>query len=739
MATNVGDLVVKFGADFTEFVRAMDRAVGPRSALASVGKVAAGAAAAAGVAIAGFAGKGIADFQALDTGMREVFTLLPGITRDAMDDMQDEVLAFSNAFGKLPDEVVPALYQALSAGVPQDNVFTFMEVAAQTAIGGVATMEEAVDVLSSVVNAYGAENVSANEASDILFTTVRLGKTDMSQLASVISRVTPIANSLGVGFDDVGAAMAALTATGVPTAEAATQLRSLMAELADSGAGVGQMFTDLAGMTFPEFIAGGGTLEEALVMLSDQADEMGRRIGDSFGSIEAGMAATVLTSENGSVLFGNAMAEMQNASGATEAAFEQMDSGIGASWNRLKANFATLSAEVGEALAPMFKEGVDWVVQVGMPMLRDGVKDAFDRIQEFTTTLTAAWERYQTDTDGIFATVRAIVESAAGFLQTAFQLMQSAWETILKPTWDAIAPLAEAVFNAVGTIVSTVFESIEAVMRGLISFMHGDFETAWNSFNHAIVLINEGIRDALVALWNGVRDFLAGLFDGMVTAAGERWNEMSTAIQAVTEGLRTWLQDTWNGIKEWLGTLFGNIATNAGIRWDGVVGAIKGAFDGLRDWVQSVFDGVANAIESALGGIQAAAEGVMDFVNRVLGRAGDAERAANDAAAALADAEANAASGGSSAAGGDAGGGIGDAGGRALGGIVTGPMRALVGEAGPEAIIPLDRLDRMLASVTGTAGNQTIIFEVDGREMARVVAPRMVDNLRLKTGLAGTL
>ncbi len=43
---------------------------------------------------------------------------------------------------------------------------------------------------------------------------------------------------------------------------------------------------------------------------------------------------------------------------------------------------------------------------------------------------------------------------------------------------------------------------------------------------------------------------------------------------------------------------------------------------------------------------------------------------------------------------------------------------------------PLDRLG-------GMGGNQTVIVELDGRTIMRAVAPRFVDELRLKTGIAG--
>jgi hypothetical protein len=64
----------------------------------------------------------------------------------------------------------------------------------------------------------------------------------------------------------------------------------------------------------------------------------------------------------------------------------------------------------------------------------------------------------------------------------------------------------------------------------------------------------------------------------------------------------------------------------------------------------------------------------------------------------------------------------------ATGGIVTRPTRALIGEAGPEAVIPLGKLRGMGGSGAITIVNVT---KLDGREVARVVNRYQGDERRL--------
>jgi len=305
-----------------------------------------------GAFLAGVAGLGKAamDFAGFDKGMREVFTLMPDITDDAMSKMTEDVKAFASEFGVLPTETVPALYSALSAGVPADNVFTFLEDAQKLAKGGVTDLATSVDALSSVVNAYGADVITSTEASDLLFTGVKLGKTTVDEMAASLFQVTPIAAAMGVQFEEVTASIATLTAAGTPTSVAATQIRGAIAELGKEGTIASKSFAEIAGKTFPEFIAEGGTFTDALFLMKDGAELSGSSLIDMFGSIEAGQAALGITKDLEKTTAN--LDAMGSSAGATQEAFDTMNVGLSATMDRVKARLSVAFINIGETIAP---------------------------------------------------------------------------------------------------------------------------------------------------------------------------------------------------------------------------------------------------------------------------------------------------------------------------------------------------------------------------------------------------
>ena len=315
--------------------------------------VAAGAIAALGVT-------SVKNFAKMDTGMREVFTLMPGLSKKAKDQMTADVKEISRAIGVLPNETIPALYQAISAGVPPDNVFDFMEIAGKAAKAGVTDLETSVDALSTVVNAYGSDVISATEASDIMFTAVRLGITTFGELSRYLFQVTPVAAAVGVSFNQVAAAMAEITAKGVPTRVAATQLRQMLVELSRAGGETAEIFEELSGQTFQDFMDEGNDLSDVLELMQEYADANSISLMDMFSSVEGGMAALNLGGQNLDS-FRVKLGEMDETALATEMAFQEMADGIQFRLDQLAAWWQTVQINIGEELQAGLADLLTWI------------------------------------------------------------------------------------------------------------------------------------------------------------------------------------------------------------------------------------------------------------------------------------------------------------------------------------------------------------------------------------------
>ena len=324
----------------------------------ALASAAAGAAAVLGLGVASL--KMAADF---DKGMREVNSIAK-LSESGFKQLEKDTLAFSKSIGIAANEVVPALYQALSAGVPVDNVFEFMRVAGEAAIGGVTTLETAVDGLTSVVNAYGAATLPAARAADIMFKAVEVGKTTFEELSMNLADVVPTAVAAGVSFEEVAAAVATMTVQGIRTTIATTSLNQALVELQKPMPPLAAVMEKAAKKigaadgSFKSMKASGASLETILIALEDAAAEMGLSLTQVFGSVEASKAVLSLTGQSAEIAAKH-FDQVKNSAGSARAAFEELNKSAARQFEIFKTKVTATMIELGTKALPVIIAGLE--------------------------------------------------------------------------------------------------------------------------------------------------------------------------------------------------------------------------------------------------------------------------------------------------------------------------------------------------------------------------------------------
>jgi TP901 family phage tail tape measure protein len=537
--------------------------------------------------------KGVMDFSNFEKGMAEVFTLLPDASAESMAKMTEDVKDFAKEFGVLPKDTIPALYQAISAGVPQDNVFSFLETAQQAAKGGVTDLETAVDGISSVVNAYGSDVISATEASDLMFTAVKLGKTNFEELSRSLFQVTPVASALGVDFGDVTAGLASLTAMGVPTSVATTQMRQMFVELSKEGGKTSEIFQEISGKSFKDFIAEGGNTADALDLLSQFAEEAGIGVNDLFGSVEAGSAALAL-SKNDSEAFRGALDEMGNAAGATSTAFDTMENTMSSDMEKLKVSVALLVLELGDKLAPAFSK----------------IVDIASKVIGFFSELPGP---VQTAIVGIVGLGAALLAFAGPILKV-IQLVKLLKLGFLANPWML---LIVGIIIVVGLIIK-YWDEIMAAVKVALEWIGNAISVAWNFVKDLTVTVFNAVKDFFVKYWPIIIAILTGPIGIIVLLFVKNFDKIKKFVIRIFEAIRDFFIGIFDKIKE----IFTGVVDFVTELWDRAFNAVKdtvvGIFEGLRDLISGIIDG----IKSIFQGLVDKGSEIVGFFSELPGKIG---------------------------------------------------------------------------------------------------------------------
>lgn len=311
----------------------IDSAFGKMTKSINAATIAKGAMAAAAIYVANKLRVTTKEVMAYQKQLGMVNTLLK-VSRDELNKYGDEFERLSLRTGASKTEIANAAYQALSSGVGKGDLIGFLETASKTAIAGQATVEQSVGTITSIINAYKMEMSEAGKVADWLLTIQNEGVTTVRELGDQLGDVTSISAALGVSLNDVGGAIAQMTVNGNNTAKTITMLKSMLSELSKEGQVAADNFKTLAGESFTEFIANGGTLQEAMLKMEEYAKKTNRSITDLFGSTDAGSAALNLAGINAES-FANKLNKVADSSGELETAYRRATDNIQSEWEKL--------------------------------------------------------------------------------------------------------------------------------------------------------------------------------------------------------------------------------------------------------------------------------------------------------------------------------------------------------------------------------------------------------------------
>lgn len=399
-------------------------------------------------------------------------------------------------------------------------------------------------------------------------------------------------------------------------------------------------------------------------------------------------------------------------------------------WMTDKIPYIQSALEVSvNAVSPL----IDWVAATAIPAIGSAVeyvvntgRDIYNACEPALSGLKDAFGRLGSAiVDAFSGEGMSMVSNAA---QDVFPVLLNTVSGVvdvvafLVDNFDAFAPALGAVAGAV--LAYNVATRLAAMAQWLMNAAMaanpiGILIVAIGALVGAVVALwykCEGFRNFFIGLWDGLKNTVAGVCDWFVSAFDTAVN----GIRAVFTPIGEFFDGLWNGIVEVFSGV-GNWFTNA---FRGAYNGIKSVFGGIADWFKRIFDGVSNTVKAPINFIIRGLNTLIDGVNKISF---------------------------------DVPSWVPVMGGKkfgfnipkipqlATGGIATNPTIAEIGEAGHEAVLPLDVLwrkldqfaDRIISGkktpANEAAANNNIYITVQGgnddTDLANKVARRVMEVL----------
>ena len=492
---------------------------------------------AAGLAMTTFAVTVAGDF---DAAFRQLSTIIDA-SDEQLDTFRQAILDYAGGSTQALDAIMDSLGAAIGSGVDYADSIGLVAAAEKLAVATKADLASTTKVLVSTLNSYGMEVEDVGKLSDVFFAIIDDGDIAMNDLAESFAKVAPVAKLAGVPIEEVGAAIATLTAAGIKPAESIEAVRAAISNIIAPS----QQATDLAEQLGIEFNAAGLQADGLAGLLATVAEKTGgnaEQMKILFGSINGFTAAATLAGPQADA-FAKTLASMQDVAGATDEAFAKMAGSVELGGQKIANSLTALLVAIGDPLLDEFGGMADAVAEIFNALTASVAEGGLGELVAYV--------------ESVFADMQAAVEAVAKNLPAALE--QADFGGFQKGI-EAVIAAFDTLFAGIDiTTVDGLTKAIElagAAFLGLSNFTAGVIESFKPLFD---ILVKMGSEIDGANL-----DWLT--FAGNIGGAVTQFNLLLGGI---------------NGMLPALETLVGLMVANQGLSLLGAIKSLVGILPGF--------------------------------------------------------------------------------------------------------------------------------------------------------------
>lgn len=592
------------------------------------------------------------------------------------------------------------------------------------------------------IGGFALKTASDIEQTQVAFKTM-LGSAEKAQ--DFVAKMKEFARTTPLETSDIAQASQTLLAFGIESKNVLPNLRMI----GDVALGDKEKFKMLS-LAFAQVQSTGKLMGQDLLQMVNQGFNplqiISEKTGESMESLKDKMS-------KGAISAGMVTEAFKTATGAGGRFFGGME----AQSKTFAGQLSTLKDDLTLALA----ENVGKPLLEGLTQLLPAITALIKKLPELIEKVKEIKQYFEENKTVFYIVAGAIIGALVPAVWAAVTAF-AAWAIALAPfmiagaviagiiagivwivkNWDMLKAKADEIW---GNITTTILNAVDAIVTPVINFFSGMGDSLKSIFN--------GIMDFFKLFWDGlvmIFKFQIALATGIVVGA---FNLLGIDIVAVFEGIKTFFIGFW----EWLTTdvaeatqkILGTISTWLGnvkagwmivwtavrnfitLKWKEISSDVSDGMSTILEYVTKFTDPITNAFSKIWEGVKAvtdfAFEGMksgfkaminffIDGVNKLVKAINSV---ANKGAGVVGMSIPN----------------IPEVPRLAKGGIVSKPTLAMIGEDGPEAVVPLTKKNAPAGMSGGVSVNIVVNGDISGEELIEKIGNELTRRLQLSTAL----
>ncbi|NLF46142.1 MAG: apolipoprotein A1/A4/E family protein [Syntrophomonadaceae bacterium] len=224
--------------------------------------------------------------------------------------------------------------------------------------------------------------------------------------------------------------------------------------------------------------------------------------------------------------------------------------------------------------------------------LSDWIVDTFFDAEEGVWSLKRTWQKW-TDYVQSWGWVKSLTDWSVGVLQKWDDFKTSAgetWENIkssIKTKWDDLSTGAKSTWGNIKTTIKTKWEDLKK-----------DAPTAWENVKKTIETKTKNTQETAAKSWGEITKSMSDTWSGIKITADTSWAEIKTTLETKWGKIKESGETTFETLKKNLTSKWGNTKTEADTAWGKIKTAIENPIEKAKTTVLDIIEDIKTAFSN---------------------------------------------------------------------------------------------------------------------------------------------
>ena len=219
----------------------------------------------------------------------------------------------------------------------------------------------------------------------------------------------------------------------------------------------------------------------------------------------------------------------------------------------------------------------------------DGIQKAWDGIKQVVSTVLDA--------------IKAVVSSAWEGIKSAISSVLDAIKSVISTAWENIKSVTSTVFEAVKSVISTVWNAIKSVITTVVNAVKPVVTNAWNAIKSTTSSVFNAVKSVITTVWNAIKSAVTTVVNAIKSVVTSVWNAIKSTISSVMNGIKSTVSSIWNNIKSTISSVV-----------NGIKSTVSNAFNSIKSTATSVWNGIKSAIINPIKSAQSTLNGIISRI-----------------------------------------------------------------------------------------------------------------------------